>query len=502
MSDRVRTALRSLRVQVSLALLVGASLCALAASRSSHDELAGAYAEGARAVLRAVADEARTDLERVGPGAAAAPAAAERARALRRRHPRLREARFLAARPPGLAGRGHRYGERDDRRGHVATLVTAIGRDGALVLAYDLDRTDAALAARSRRLLLVLSALLLGFTAFTALVLGRAIFGPLARLRLATQDLAGGRLGARLGWGRRDELGVLARDFDAMAAELERNDGRLRRMAHADPLTGLANHRRFRERLGEEVAAAAAAGEPLSVVALDIDHFKRINDAGGHPAGDAVLRAVAGALTTAAGERGLAARLGGDEFALLLPGAGADTARTVARAVCAAVAAARPTGTDVSCSAGLAAFPDDAEDAAALVELADGALYWAKRSGRGGGAPLRPRARHRHHRRPAGRAGQPPRHARRHPARLPADRRPGHGPCGGVRGARPLRHRRGAPPADVVVRERPRARLRRRARGAVDRRRPRRDRPPRRHVRLDQREPERAAGARAAAGPP
>jgi diguanylate cyclase (GGDEF)-like protein len=383
MPDRLRTALRSLRVQVSLALLVGASLCALAASRSSHDELAGAYAEGARAALRAVADEARADLEGAGPAASAAPAAAARVRALRRRHPLLREAR-LAARPPGLTGRAPRFGERDDRHGHVATLVTAVGRDGALVLAYDLDRTDAALAARSRRLLLVLSALLLGFTAFTALVLRRAIFGPLARLRVATQDLAGGRLGARLGWGRRDELGVLARDFDAMAAELEGNDGRLRRMAHEDPLTGLANHRRFRERLGAEVAAAAAAGEPLSVVALDIDHFKSINDAGGHPAGDAVLRAVAGVLTTAAGERGLAARLGGDEFALLLPGAGADTARSVARAVCAAVAAARPTGADVSCSAGLAAFPDDAEGAAALVELADGALYWAKRSGRGG----------------------------------------------------------------------------------------------------------------------
>ena len=95
----------------------------------------------------------------------------------------------------------------------------------------------------------MLIALLTGFTLFTAIVLDRGIFRPLERMRAATHALRLGDLGTRLNWRRRDELGQLAHDFDEMASTLESNQTRLEALALTDPLTGLANHREFQEKL-------------------------------------------------------------------------------------------------------------------------------------------------------------------------------------------------------------------------------------------------------------
>ena len=168
----------------------------------------------------------------------------------------------------------------------------------------------------------------------------------------------------------------------ALAFDSARQRDTLREQARTDGLTGLLNHRACHERLSEEIERAAALDRPLSVVVLDLDHFKTVNDAYGHAEGDKVLVAAAEKLRSVVREGDLVARLGGEEFALIMPGVDGERAAEASERARAAIAEVRVGGAALSCSGGVAAFPDDAHDAARLLELADGALYWAKRSGR------------------------------------------------------------------------------------------------------------------------
>jgi diguanylate cyclase (GGDEF)-like protein len=155
----------------------------------------------------------------------------------------------------------------------------------------------------------------------------------------------------------------------------------LRRLAATDGLTKIANRRTFETTLEREVARAARSAEHLSLVLLDIDHFKRLNDAHGHQAGDEVLRNVAAALSCACRDFDTAARYGGEEFAVVLPGCAPAEALVIADRLRRAVAAA-PAVVPVTASAGVATYPDQARDASALVRAADEALYASKRGGR------------------------------------------------------------------------------------------------------------------------
>jgi diguanylate cyclase (GGDEF)-like protein len=156
----------------------------------------------------------------------------------------------------------------------------------------------------------------------------------------------------------------------------------VRRLATRDELTGLANRRLFEETLTLEVGRHRRTGAPLSVVALDVDHFKHINDELGHPAGDHVLRQIAGALRGGTKAFDVPARTGGDEFLVLLPGCPvADVTRVAERLRAVARRAVGPDLT-VTLSAGTATIPDDAVDATQLLAAADSALYRAKRTGR------------------------------------------------------------------------------------------------------------------------
>ena len=149
-----------------------------------------------------------------------------------------------------------------------------------------------------------------------------------------------------------------------------------RRQAMIDAVTGLPNRRAFEDALERELARSARAARPFSVVFLDLDGLKAVNDAQGHAAGDELLRTVARALQHATRQYDYAARIGGDEFGVLL----ADTQEgeaSLARRIM-----ARTTGLryEYSLSVGIAHYPDDARTARELLDVADKRMYEYKRA--------------------------------------------------------------------------------------------------------------------------
>lgn len=149
-----------------------------------------------------------------------------------------------------------------------------------------------------------------------------------------------------------------------------------------DDLTGVAGHRAFRERLGEEYRKAAAAGSGLSLVLLDTDRFRAINDRHGHLVGDQVLAGFATLLTTCAGSADFVARSGGEEFAWIMPGADATRSLEAVERFRAQVAETPIGPVDrITASAGICTAAQ-ASDLGELIRFAEGALYWAKDRGR------------------------------------------------------------------------------------------------------------------------
>jgi diguanylate cyclase (GGDEF)-like protein len=166
--------------------------------------------------------------------------------------------------------------------------------------------------------------------------------------------------------------------------------GNLRNLAiaelHAatDTLTGLPNRRALNDTMRRMVAHAGRTLQPLSALALDLDHFKRVNDRFGHDKGDDVLAAVGRLLAETIRESDFAARAGGEEFFVLLPDTDADSALVLAERIRAGIAHLEIAGVEgrVTGSIGVATFPQHASDAQTLLRKADRALYAAKEAGR------------------------------------------------------------------------------------------------------------------------
>jgi diguanylate cyclase (GGDEF)-like protein len=190
----------------------------------------------------------------------------------------------------------------------------------------------------------------------------------------------GARLGSRI---ERRVVSMVER-FSSHAALALRNASlvdQLRDMAATDGLTGVANRRTFEAALDVELTRASRSGTAVSLVLLDIDHFKRLNDAHGHQVGDEVLRGVAKLLKQQSRAFDTPARYGGEEFAVIMPACDIADAERGAERLRRAIAAME-TVAPVTVSTGVATFPVHAADAASLVQMADGALYESKGGGR------------------------------------------------------------------------------------------------------------------------
>lgn len=153
-----------------------------------------------------------------------------------------------------------------------------------------------------------------------------------------------------------------------------------RRMAHQDPLTGLANRRAFDEALGAALSAGHAAGTRFTLLLADVDAFKQINDRFGHTTGDRVLRELAAHASAGVRSGDCLARIGGDELALVAPGAGRDAALRLADALCAAARriAPAPGAEPVSITVSHAVYPLDGCDRATLMRALDDELHAGK----------------------------------------------------------------------------------------------------------------------------
>jgi diguanylate cyclase (GGDEF)-like protein len=171
----------------------------------------------------------------------------------------------------------------------------------------------------------------------------------------------------------------------ASALENARLVRQLRDAAETDLVTGVYSHRHLQDRIRQEVARAARGRSPLSVLMVDLDDFKRINDQHGHQAGDRVLRAIAGALRAAVRTSDVVARYGGDEFVVLMPDTDEGEAETVAQRAEAAVADLQhpmpdDSAVQVTCSVGLALHPRDGRSGKELLRAADARMYHHKRA--------------------------------------------------------------------------------------------------------------------------
>ena len=302
-------------------------------------------------------------------------------------------------------------------------------RLGTATAEIDLGYLDERIQTMTQRIVLG-SALMSAFGALCLSVLmSTSVMRPIEQLSRTALRVSRGDLTARVPLSRgKDELVVLARVFNEMVQavqgqtaqletevrnrteqlsktneelaranqELERTNTKLGEaneqlelLANTDGLTGLANRRSFQETLGFELRRSKRTHSPLSVLMIDVDHFKTYNDANGHPAGDQVLVQIAKILRETLRNTDVVSRYGGEEFTILLPDTAAEPAKAVAQKLRDTVRSypfpgageSQPEGR-VTISIGVATAPADGDTTISIVIAADRALYVAMGLGR------------------------------------------------------------------------------------------------------------------------
>jgi diguanylate cyclase (GGDEF)-like protein len=212
--------------------------------------------------------------------------------------------------------------------------------------------------------------------------LAALIARPLGRLTSAAAKVSAGDLTVELPPGGGGEVGYLTRVFNTMVESLRKNRAELERLSTTDLLTGLGNRRHLMNLLPQEIERARRAGQPFSILMLDVDHFKKYNDTHGHQAGDDALARVGAVLHDSIRPYDCAARYGGEEFLIVLSGAALEHARECAERIRKQVGAERFEGGPMTVSIGIAEYPSHGTTADAIIGQADAALYESKRAGR------------------------------------------------------------------------------------------------------------------------
>src|SRR4051794_7047284 len=345
---------RALRIALGLALVVAVPLIVALATHQSRAGTKDAYREQARAdataVARVAAQAPRQGLARELERLRRSNADVSGIAVYRRTGGVYREAAasgLIGGTPAARRGAI----ERDAGGRHLLDVDVPARGGGVARVSWDLARADAAIADATT-----------GFPLRLALAISAAALAAYMLIsHFGLRRLAG------------------------LAHELAEGQESLAALALEDPLTGLPNKRAFNDRLEAELGRAAREYYPVSIVALDLDKFKQINDTWGHGVGDDALKKLSRELKRHVRAGALCGRLGGDEFMLALVRADAATAAKVLQRIADALAPVEvgPGRQKIRFSAGIAEFPRHCTETEQIVNRADAALYWVKAHGRG-----------------------------------------------------------------------------------------------------------------------
>ena len=237
-----------------------------------------------------------------------------------------------------------------------------------------------------RNTLLVLAIGSIALFLVGSILLGRSLTRPINRLATVARRIRDGDYTQSVDIRQKDQIGELASSFNHMREAISAREEKILRLAYQDTLTSLPNRALFNDRLEMAIKNARRSGKPVTMLMMDLDRFKYVNDTLGHPVGDMVLREVGQRLQALLRQTDTIARLGGDEFAVILPDADTGPATEIAQTIQRAlekpiILEGQPL--DVGSSVGIASFPEHGDDPKSLMRHADVAMYVAKRSNRG-----------------------------------------------------------------------------------------------------------------------
>lgn len=291
---------------------------------------------------------------------------------------------------PSVSGTSKRQ-QRQQLEQHLTKASQQIRRLTALLTSFqstDNLRQAKDLKQRVRTINILAATVVIVMAIRSIFFLAHSILKPLKQLNQGVAQFGDGDLSFRIDLKSGDELEQLATTINWMAENLEQNQRTLTEMATIDGLTGVFNRREFNRRLTIEIERSLREGYPVSLLMVDIDHFKKINDIYGHQSGDDALRHISGLIKQEVRPGDLPARYGGEEFAVILPYANSTEAFAVAERLRILIEDQDIAIQDnlnkikVTASLGCSTFPVDAQTENALMAEADAALYRAKESGR------------------------------------------------------------------------------------------------------------------------
>jgi diguanylate cyclase (GGDEF)-like protein len=274
----------------------------------------------------------------------------------------------------------------------IATAVPLTSLPWGIVL--ETSRKEAFSPLVAFRFQMIFMALALaGLFLLPALILARALVLPLEELSRVSRKIRSGKPGLQVESSARGELGEFIAAFNNMSVSLENSleeinaaNEQLRKMTHMDPLTGRHNRRHIEDYLTRELRLVARTRNPLTVLLLDLDNFKKYNDTYGHIAGDEALRQLGDILVGCVRQSDVVGRFGGEEWIVCLnytdKEGGGLTAEKIRRTVAGNIFHLKGENTRITVSIGVATAPEDGLDYTEIIDAADSALYRAKEAGR------------------------------------------------------------------------------------------------------------------------